>query len=94
MHCTRAIGRLMMEEHFGQMVSFCSPVRQLRVCSLESMRRTLNLLRAPRRLGWLIWPWMGMAPKPRLRSANAILRELSHVRVKIMHVLVASSVST
>ena len=55
---------------------------------------TLNLLSAPSRLGWLIWPWMGMAPKPRLRSASAILRVLSHVRVKIMQVLFASSVST
>ena len=25
------------------------------------------------RLGWLICPWMGTAPKPRLRSCSAIL---------------------
>ena len=33
----------------------------------------LNLCRAPMRLGWLICPWIGTAPKPRLRSCRAIL---------------------
>ena len=54
---------------------------------------TLNLLRAPKRLGWLIWPWMGMAPNPRFRRVSAIFRVLSHVRVKIMHVDPAISVN-
>ncbi len=54
---------------------------------------TLNMLRAPRRFGWLIWPWMGTVPKPRLRSVSAILRVLSQVRAKIMTVEPASSVS-
>ena len=43
----------------------------------------LNLLSAPRRLGWLMWPWMGTAPKPRLRSSSAMRRVDSQVRVKI-----------
>ena len=54
---------------------------------------TLNMLRAPRRFGWLIWPWMGTVPKPKFRSVSAILRVLSQVRAKIMTVEPASSVS-
>lgn len=52
---------------------------------------TLNLLSAARRLGWLICPWMGTAPKPRLRSISASLRVESQVRVKMMEVEPASS---
>ena len=32
-------------------------------------------------MGCDIWPWMGMAPKPRLRAVSASLRVWSHVRV-------------
>ena len=52
----------------------------------------LNLLSAPRRLGWLICPWMGSASKPRLRSCSASRRAASQVRVNTMNVAPASSV--
>lgn len=47
---------------------------------------------AARRLGWLIWPWMGTPPKPRLRSISAMRRVVSQVRVKMMVLAPASSV--
>ncbi len=43
----------------------------------------LNLLSAPRRLGWLIWPWMGTPPNPRFLRISAIRLVLSQVLVKI-----------
>ena len=52
----------------------------------------LNLFSAPRRLGWLICPWMGSASKPRLRSSSASLRAPSHVRANTIAVAPASSV--
>lgn len=73
----------------GELTSFPSatgtPLSTDRAC-------TLNLFSAARRLGCDIWPWMGMAPKPRLRSINASLRVESHVRVKSIAVDPASSV--
>ena len=33
------------------------------------------------RLGWLIWPWMGMAPKPRFLATSASFLVWSQVLV-------------
>lgn len=62
-----------------------------RPCPVRRPWPTLNLLSAARRLGWLICPWMGTAPKPRLRSISASLRVESQVRVKMIEVEPASS---
>ena len=51
----------------------------------------LNLLSAPNRLGWLIWPWIGRASKPKFLSMRASFLVLSQVLVKIMKVDPASS---
>ena len=45
----------------------------------------LNLLRAARRLGWDICPWIGTAPKPRLRCGHTHAHEVNDANTGQRH---------
>jgi hypothetical protein len=54
----------------------------------------LNLLREATRLLCDILPWMGIAPKPRVRSIMAMRCALLHVQQNMMALLPANSLQT
>jgi hypothetical protein len=55
------------------------------------IKPALNLVRDASRLGCVIWPWIGTAPKPRDLSISASCRQDAQVRTNTIAVDPASS---